>query len=71
MIKGFFKKLGKSLLAGSAGAFVGVAIFVFYFIVAWLPLNVHTMGLAVIVLVGLILGIIFYWIVRIFRRRKN
>lgn len=81
--KKFFKKLGKNMLVGLAGAGVGIAVAIFYVILFWVPVNAEKVGLGIIVLlpvmiilfsilgviVGGILGIVGYWLVKILKKR--
>lgn len=83
--KKFFKKLGKNMLAGLVGAGVGVVVAVFYVLLFWVPGNVEKVGLGIVVIlpvmiilfsilgviVGGILGIIGYWILKVLKKRKK
>jgi hypothetical protein len=81
-MKRLLRKLGKNLLAWLGGAIVGGLIAVFYLLVLWLPSE--EMGLEIIALLpvmlvlfsimgmvlGGVLGIIVYQVVRLVRKRK-
>jgi pilus assembly protein TadC len=79
------KRLGKNLLAGFVGAIFGMTGFLIYLLKFWLPMNAENIGLGIIIIapimiiffslggiiVGGILGVVIYRIVRKMRLKKK
>jgi hypothetical protein len=77
-----FKNIGKYLLSGLVCGIIGIVIFLLYFFIIWMPANAEKVGLAIIAIFpvmiilfsvigfifGLILGLIIYPIVKLFKK---
>jgi len=80
-----FKEIRRNLLIGLYGSIIGIIFSIFYVVKIWLPLNSNDVGLAIIailpvmlimfsiggIIVGGVLGIIIYQLIRLFSANKN